>query len=327
MKQAEHEIIENAKKLLADKRISIFLGYEQGTLPFRSSPCFVRTDQEVQKLVWNSFCVNNLSTYLPYLFRDRKANERTRVGILCKGCDNRSVVELIKEKQIRREDLFIIGISCTGIVDYNKIQSQLNGCKIIKVDETTDAIVVRLENEEKIFEKSEFLCESCRYCSHPVPNLYDILVRTEQWAPQPVDADPRIAEFKAKSREKRWQILEQEMSKCIRCYACRNACPNCYCKECFAEQTSPSWIGITSDLSDIILFHVMRSFHQAGRCVDCGACVRACPMNVDLRLFTRMLVEEVKERFNYEPGLSIEDSAPLSAYSIDDEQSFMVEPD
>ncbi|MGB3342080.1 MAG: 4Fe-4S dicluster domain-containing protein [bacterium] len=327
MKQAEREIISNTKKLLADNRIDVFIGYEQGTLPFRTSPCFVHTDPEVQKLVWNSFCANNLSVYLPHLLRQRKGHEHTRVGILCKGCDNRSVVELIKEKQLSRDDIVIIGISCAGIVDSTKLQSRLNGGRIIGFDETPDAIVVRLENEEKTFKKSEFLCEACRHCAHPIPNVYDILVRSEQLFPQPVVSDPRVTEFRARNRDQRWRTLEHEMSKCIRCYACRNACPNCYCKECFAEQTAPKWIGVTNDLSDIIFFHVMRIFHQAGRCVDCGACVRACPMGVDLRLFTRMLVDEVTDRFGYEPGLSTKDNAPLSAYRIDDEQTFMVEPE
>lgn len=71
----------------------------------------------------------------------------------------------------------------------------------------------------------------------------------------------------------------------------------------------------------------MRIFHQAGRCVDCGACVRACPMNINLRLFTRVLVDEVKERFGYEPGVSIKEPPPLATFSLNDKQEFMTEPD
>ena len=137
--------------------------------------------------------------------------------------------------------------------------------------------------------------------------------------------DPTANNFAEKGRKQRWDAIEKELGRCIRCYACRNACPNCYCKECFAEQTNPRWCGVSNDLSDIVFYHMVRIFHQAGRCVDCGACLRACPMDIDLRLLTRMLVDEVKERFGYEPGVIQEQAQPFACYNTDDKQDFMVD--
>ncbi len=133
-------------------------------------------------------------------------------------------------------------------------------------------------------------------------------------------------DFEEKTMEERWEYFQEQMSKCIRCYACRQACPNCYCKECFAEQTKPKWIGTTNNISDIMFYQIGRIFHQAGRCVDCGACVRACPMGIDLRTFTYKLVKDVKELFGYEAGISLDELPPLTTFMLEDEQEFMIEP-
>lgn len=327
MKQSEREIVNTVKKLLADKKIDFFIGYENGTLPLRVAPYFVFENNDVDKLVWNSFCTHNLAVYLPRALSYTKDQKTKRVGILCKGCDSRSLVGLIKEKQVNRENLFIVGISCSGVVDSKKISSQLDGSEIMSIDEDTDSIVVKLKDGERKFEKKDYLCESCLNCAHPTPTVYDVLIRAAKYSPQPVTPDPVIKEFSSKPRKERWKIFEEEVSKCIRCYACRNACPNCYCKECFAEQTTPQWLGVTNELSDIVFYHTIRIFHQAGRCVDCGACVRACPMDINLRLFTRILVDEVKQRFSYEPGVSFKETPPLATFSIEDKQEFMTEPE
>ncbi|MBA7626003.1 hypothetical protein ES703_33437 [subsurface metagenome] len=153
------------------------------------------------------------------------------------------------------------------------------------------------------------------------------MIRGAVYSLQAITPDPITKDFSSKPREERWKIFETEVSKCIRCYACRDACPNCYCKECFAEQTKPKWLGVSSCLSEVIFYHIVRILHQTGRCVDCGACVRACPMDINLRLFTRVLVDEVKERFGYEPGISLKDTPPLATFSADDKQEFMTEPE
>jgi formate dehydrogenase subunit beta len=327
VKQAEHEIINNVEKLFTDKKIDLFIGYENGTLPLRTSPYFVYGKDEIRKLVWNSFCSNNLAVYIPRIMSHSRDDRPKRVGILCKGCDVRSLVGLIKENQVKREDLFIVGVSCSGIVDHKKLLSQLNGAEIMDVDEDTKNIIVKLKNGEKLFKKEDYFYESCHNCAHPTPMVYDVLIRTVKFSPKIVKPDTVVKEFSAKKPVERWKLFEDEIAKCIRCYACRNACPNCYCKECFAEQTKPRWFGVTNELCDTIFYHIVRIFHQAGRCVDCGACVRACPMNIDLRCFTRVLVDEVQERFGYEAGVSIKDPPPLATFKIDDKQGFMTEPE
>lgn len=327
MKQSEHEIINNVRKLLAERTISMFVGYESGSLPLRTSPCFVYDPDDTRRLVWNPFCTNNVSVYLTRLFASNGNDETYRIGVLCKGCDARSIVELIKERQIKRERLFIIGISCGGIVDIHKVAHRVAGQQIVSAEEHEGRIVVTTDQNEYDLDISDVLCDACTACVSPMPTEYDILIKTEHRLPAVEHKGSSVDKYSQLPRKDRWNMFEKDLERCIRCNACRQACPNCYCKECFAEQTNPRWLSAANDLSDILFYHIARIFHQAGRCVDCGACVRACPMDIDLRPFTRMLVDEVHERFDYDAGLSMKQEFPLATFAVNDKQEFMIEPE
>lgn len=333
MKGIEEKIKETVRKLFEEDKIDIFIGYGEGTLPLRSTPCFITEPDNIEKLVWNSYCLNNLAVYLPRFFlpQPRKKDVKLpKIGILAKGCDGRSIVGLIKEHQLPRENLYIIGIPCEGMMDIKKIQDA--GCKmqeveIVEAKKKGDKIVIIDEDEKEIeLKKEELLADVCMSCQYTAPVIYDILIGGEKRKTKEEQRTTIIEEFEKKSLEERWKYFEEQVSKCIRCYACRQACPNCYCKECFAEQTKPKWIGITDNISDIMFYQIGRIFHQAGRCVDCGACVRACPMGIDLRIFTGKLIKDVKEFFGYEAGISLEEAPPLATFKLDDQQEFITEP-
>ncbi|MDD5775777.1 MAG: 4Fe-4S dicluster domain-containing protein, partial [Candidatus Omnitrophica bacterium] len=118
----------------------------------------------------------------------------------------------------------------------------------------------------------------------------------------------------------------KEMAKCIRCAACRNVCPSCYCRICFAEQSQPQWVGISDDPSDTQMFQLMRMYHMVGRCVDCGSCISVCPMGVDLRKFLKKLDKDAFELFEHRAGASLDSPAPLSTYKENDKEDFTYNP-
>ena len=305
-----------AKKLLDEKRVDLIIGFEKGSLPLHSTPCFARSTAEADRLIWNADCENNIAKYLPKM--------KERVGIVAKGCDVRSIISLIKEKQISRDQVFIIGIPCEGMVDRRRIEAKLDGKEIIEAEEEDDTIILKGHNFRETIKKDEFLHNSCQTCTHRNPVIYDVLIGDKVVEGQAVDEYKEVKELEAQSNDERWQSFSDEVSKCIRCYACRNACPVCYCQECFVDSSQPQWIGKTTNLSDTAIFHIVRAFHTAGRCVDCGACDRACPIGIDLRRLTKKMEMDVKELFHYEAGMSLEDVLPLATFNPDDPQEFIM---
>ncbi len=304
MPDIETKLKDTVKGLLAEGKVDLVVSYEKGTLPRTSRPAFIRSADDVDRLVWNDHCFNNLAVYLPGLF-ERPAHLKPdqqhvlpTVGIVAKGCDARSIVGLIKEHQLPRENVVIVAVPCAGMA--SRQPSAHAG------DE-------------------DALDDACLQCTHPTAEDADVVIEGEGRAAGDRQFD-KVDEFEAMSADQRWQRFTAEISKCIRCYACRQACPNCYCKVCFADQTKPSWVGAGDELSDLMLYHIGRMFHQAGRCVACDACVRACPMDIDLRLFTQKLVKDVEDLFGYVPGMSLEEPPPLCTFQQDDSECFITEP-
>lgn len=315
MTGTQDKIREHARKLLDEGKVEVIIGYEKGSLPLRSTPCFIRDPVDVERLIWDSTCGPNLAKYL----LDREG----KIGIVAKACDARSIVVGVVENQIEKEDITVIGVSCEGILDLKKIDAFLEGKEILGASINNDDLSIKGDGFEKILSKKEFLCDSCVGCKHRNPPLYDILVGDELEEKTEIDEFEDISKLEAKSTEERWDHFSKELSKCIRCYACRNVCPLCYCKECFVDETMPSWCGKTTDLSDTMTYHIIRAFHIAGRCVDCGACSRACPEDIDLRALTKKVGKIVKELYDYEPGLSLEELPVLGVFKQDDPQEFI----
>ncbi|HNQ64322.1 MAG TPA: 4Fe-4S dicluster domain-containing protein, partial [Syntrophorhabdaceae bacterium] len=112
---------------------------------------------------------------------------------------------------------------------------------------------------------------------------------------------------------------EGEFDRCIRCYACRNACPMCVCQDsCIAETRDPHWISQRATLSEKFMFHMIHALHLAGRCVECGECERVCPMNIPVNKLKRKINLDMKELYNYEPGVNPEDKPPMYTFNVDE---------
>jgi len=315
MENVEESIREIARKLLSEKKVDLIIGYEQGSLPLRTTPCFIDKIEDVQRLVWNACCDANLSKYV--------IGRKEKVGIIAKGCDARSMVVCIVEKQVPRENVVIIGVPCLGVIDRKKVESKLEGKEILEAMVEDEEIRVKGEDFEVVLPKKDFLCDSCVTCKYRNPPIYDVFAGEKVPEISDVDEFAEISKIESMSAEERWEHFKEELSKCIRCYACRNVCPLCYCNVCFVDQTMPAWFGKTTDLSDTIIYHIVRTFHVAGRCVDCGACSRACPMDINLRELVKKTEKIVKERYGYEAGLSLEEVPPLGEFKMEDAQEFI----
>jgi len=336
VENVEKQLREEAKKLLADKKVDVIVGYEEGTIPLQTSPCFITNPDDTGKLVWNSFCSQNLAKYVHDIIHQHresqvrvKPEDKTKkvVGVVARGCTTRSLVIHLQERQYGRDEIVIIGVPCTGYVAKRKVSNLVDDNEILEVSVNGDKMSVKTAGGDKDIPFKDVIADNCLNCHFNNPVVSDIMIGSE--AP-PMDVDREyhdVNKFEKLSVEERWAYFTKEMEKCIRCYACRNACPSCYCKVCFVEQSQPSWVGVGDDPTDTQVFQIMRMFHMVGRCVDCGSCVEVCPMGVDLRKFLKKLDKDGFELFNHRAGADLDDPPLLSTHLMEDKEDFIYEPE
>ncbi len=314
MQAYSEKIKEAAKRLLTEKRVDAVIGFRRGTVPFMNEPFLAKTPEQADQLVWDGNCGINLANYLP----KRTGN----IAIAAKGCDSRSIVVHLLENQLKREQIYILGIPCQAMTDKRKIQEKLNGRQVLQAEDTGDKVRVSGRDFDQTFERADFLQENCAICTHKNPVIYDELLG-EPVKEQEIDPYENIRKIESMLPEEKRLYFDDLIKPCIRCYACRNACPACYCPTCFVDESKPQWLGKTTDATDTRTFHFLRAFHVAGRCTDCGSCERACPVGIKVRLFTKKLEKEVKELYGYEAGVISDQRPPLDTYRPDDPEPFL----
>jgi ferredoxin len=331
--ETENNMRDLARNLLSEKQVDVIIGYTTGTVPLSSSPIMITKEEDVDKLTWNNLCYVNLAKYLvpkiPQLVDPEGGN--LKIGIVSKGCVGRALIHLAVEKQINLDNIKIIGIPCNGIINRKKIEKEIGEREILEVSASGNDIVVKGKDFEEKFPFDDYINELCKVCKVKSPPtkaaLSEACIGECQEVTSVEDDFADISDFESKTSEEKWDYIKNLLEPCTRCYACREACPMCYCSLCFVDQNKPIWFGKTTDLSDIIIFHLIRAMHLAGRCVACGACSSVCPMGIDLNIITRKLEKIVKERYDFTSGIDNETLPPMMAFNMEDSEEFMLEED
>lgn len=314
----------SALEMLKDKirealpSLEFVIGWEQGFDALHATPFFMRTAEDVEKLVFGPLCVHNLSTYLPS-FRGRK------VGIVLKGCDSRGAIELMQEKLVERENVVIFGLPCSGVADLAKLgrfAGDLDRVLAVTWDDetfvlTTPAGEVRVPREAALADK----CLTCQF-----PNALE----ADHFAGEPLPpatgpdmgsdrGGEELAALEAMAPADLMAYWAEAMERCIRCYACRNACPMCVCRDhCIAHRRDPQWLGQDDTPREKLMFQLIHTLHLAGRCTECGECQRACPVGIPILALRRKMNRVIRELFDYQAGLDLQAVPPLFTFQVEE---------
>lgn len=314
-----------AKGMLSRGEIKCIIGYEKGTYGFRISPSFAFTPEDVDKFILTPLCANNLVTYLklerrPPLPQGVKPDNR-KVALFVKGCDSRAILQLIAEKNLSRDDVFIFGVPCAGRIDLRKVENMFPHIRKADVVEKNEDFAVIIEGREHLIPREKLIFDRCKSCEHPNPLIYDLLIGGEISGGKTHYND--VAELEKKTIDERWNYWRAHFKRCIRCNACRDICPICYCEDCILERLKPQWLNRSVNVNDNAVYHLTRAYHVAGRCISCGECERACPMHLPLMKLYRKLEKDIKELFDYTPGLTMEEKHLLTTFKPEDSEEFI----
>ena len=309
------ELIKKAKALLESGEVARVLGWKKGEYEYDPEPAFFETAESLKDFVYNGFCGANLSKYM---IEAGKKEGKTLVFL--KPCDSYSYNQLLREHRVDREKAYIVGVGCKGKLAVSKIPFEgilnISGADYPDAAET---LTVETLYGTEIVPYKDAMLERCHVCKGKEHVVYDELLGESA---DTVDAD-RFAEverIETMSPEEKFAFFQSELSKCIRCNACRNVCPACSCRKCVFDSTAfDSEQKANTTSFEEKMFHIIRAFHVAGRCTDCGECSRVCPQGIPLHLFNRKFIKDINALYGeYQAGSDLETKAPLTNFTTED---------
>lgn len=325
MQRISDDILTKCKALLDEGAADRVLAWENGEFCYDVTPA-VFTKDTLDKMIYDDFCAANQSKYLI-----AESAKEGRVIALLKPCDTYSFNQLIKENRVKRDNVFVLGVPCEGKVDPEKARALgIKGITAVRSD--GDTVIFDTIYGEKKCDRKEVLYEKCQSCKGKKHMVYDALSDESK---EPEEAVPNndfggrftyIENLEHMTADERFEFWRGELSRCIRCNACRNVCPACSCLQCVFDNPK-SGVASKANANDFEenLYHIIRAFHVAGRCTDCGECTRVCPENIPLHLLNRKFIKDINELYGeYQAGVDITIDAPLTSYTKEDAEPSIV---
>lgn len=315
-KITQTELIDKAVSLLKAGTVTSVLGWSKGEFDYDVTPA-IFTDEECLKanFVWNDFCGANFSKYLV----SKAEKTEGKLLVFLKPCDTYSFNQLLTEHRFDREKVYAVGIPCEGMADIDKVKTVCgDGISAIECGEKI-AVTTIYDDEPTLIDAHDVLSERCINCKSKKHVAYDELIGEDGEVLDSARFD-EVARLEAMTADERFAFWQNELSRCIRCNACRDACPACTCEKCvFSNPQSGVENKSPANSFEEQMFHIIRAYHVAGRCTDCGECARVCPQNIPLHLLNRKFIKDINEFYGeYQAGAEVGSRAPLVDYTTED---------
>ena len=311
----QEAMIKRACELLNDGSVQRVLGHRKGEFVYDVTPAvFESADELNAEFVMNAFCVSNLSKYLVKL-----NSKEGKTLVFLKPCDTYSFNQLISEHRVNREKVYVVGVECNGMADIETMRRNgITGVKDASVNADGTWNVTTVYGNETVT-ADKVCCEKCLNCKSRKHVAYDELIGQSGDVLESGRFD-MVARLENMTPDERYEFWRGELSKCIRCNACRNVCPACTCEKCiFDNPASGVDNKAAADAFEENMFHIIRAYHVAGRCTDCGECSRVCPQNIPLHLLNRKIIKDVNELYGeYQAGETVNERGPLVSYTQGD---------
>ena len=313
MKEVELKMLTRAKELLESGEVARVIGWKKGDFCFDPSPASFETVEQLNDFTYDWFCGANLSKYLI-----QASKKEGKTAVFLKPCDTYSFNQLVKEHRIKRENVYVIAVECLGKLDAEKIKAKgvslMTGVEVVE----KDVKVTSVYGETTLY-KPEVVLTKCETCNktHQVKDEEIIL---HERPVRDVNRFAEVEKLEVMTEDERFAFWREQLSKCIRCNACRNVCPACSCVKCvFDNPASGVAAKANDDKFEEQLFHIIRAFHVSGRCTDCGECSRVCPQNIPLHLLNRKFIKDIDTMYGeYQAGETDEGKTPLTSYTEGD---------
>ena len=292
-----------AVELLSTGNVDRVIGWKRGEFAYDCTPAVFTDAKDLwENFVYDDFSAPNLSKYLV-----AECKKGGKMAVFLKPCDTYSFNQLQKEHRIKRELIYVIGIECNGKADVDKIKVKGVDGIIGIATEGANFVVETIYGNETMPKSKKHL-------------VYDELIgETGDVNPDSGRFD-MVAKLEAMTPDERFAFWRGELSRCIRCNACRNVCPACTCEQCVFDNPNSGIqqkVAVTSFEEN--MFHIIRAYHVAGRCTDCGECSRVCPQSIPLHLLNRKFIKDMNELYGeYQAGEDTTSRAPLTNYTLDD---------
>lgn len=316
MQEIKREVLVNkAKELLSDGTVDRVLGWKRGEFDYDVTPGVFRSAEELNVgFVWGDFCGANFSKYLV----KETCKGEGRVLVFLKPCDTYSFNQLLTEHRFDRDKVYALAVPCNGMLDISRIKESAEG--IVSVCEEDGKVTAEtLYDGKKTFDREALLPDRCSNCKSKKHVAYDELLGSEGEVLDSCRFD-EVEKLEKMTADERFAFWQGELSRCIRCNACRDVCPACTCEKCvFDNPDSGVENKAAADSFEEKMFHIIRAFHVAGRCTDCGECSRVCPQHIPLHLLNRKFIKDIDEFYGeYQAGAEVGSRAPVVNYTTDD---------